>query len=82
MLIINGLEWKYACFGLKPSGNVFVVMFILNGFEWNTVQQIVGTMFKPFLLSISSFLDTILVQSICVLRNITVGNSWQMLQSG
>ena len=82
MFVINGLEWKYACFGLKPAGSVFVLMFILNGFEWNTVRQIDDTMFKPFLLSISSFLDTILVPSICVLRNITVGNSWQMLQSG
>jgi hypothetical protein len=53
MFILIGFEWKYACFGLKPAGIVFVLMFILNGFEWSTVQQIVGTMFKPFLLSIS-----------------------------
>ena len=82
MLIINGLEWKYACFGIKPLGNVFVLTFILNGFEWNTVQEIDDTMFKPFLLSISSFLDTILVPFICIFKNITLGNSWQMLQSG
>jgi hypothetical protein len=64
------------------DGSMFVLMLIVHGFEWHTVQHIDGTIFKQFLFSISSFLDIIFLPSICVFRNITIGNSWHMLQSG